>query len=93
MSYSRRARRTIIIAALAVAVLPTEALAQQRTDSQGTITFYDVDGQVTARTVINGKTATTYDAVGRVTSRATTSGKHKTIYDGLGVFLERTNRR
>jgi hypothetical protein len=93
MSYGRHAPRTSIIAALALAVLPTEASAQQRSDSQGTITFYDVDGSVTARTVINGKTATTYDTVGGVTNRATTSGKHKTIYDGLGVFIERTNRR
>ena len=80
--------QTTIIAALALAALATAAPAQQRTfydtDSQGTITFYDVGGRVTGRTFINGKTATTYDADGRVISRATTTGKHKTIYDASG---------
>ena len=78
---------TIIIAALALAVLATGASAQSRTvydnagrvvgksstDTQGTVTNYDARGRVTSRKSTTGNTTTIYDAGGRNVGRFTTS--------------------
>ena len=62
-------------------LLPTAALAQQRTfrdamgrevgrsvsDTKGNTTFYDAAGRNTGRLVTNGNTTTTYDNFGRHT--------------------------
>ena len=78
---------TIIIAALALALATTDALAQSRTvydsagrvvgksstDSQGTVTNYDARGKVISRESTSGNTTTVYDASGRNVRRFSTS--------------------
>ena len=78
---------TIIIAALALALATTDALAQSRTvydsagrvvgksstDSQGTVTNYDSRGRVISRESTTGNTTTVYDAGGRKVGRFTTT--------------------
>ena len=75
-----------VIAAALLAVLATEASAQQRTrydsagrvvgksstDSQGTVTNYDARGRVISRETTTDDTTTIYDARGRNVGRFTT---------------------
>ena len=80
--------KTTIIAALALSVLATEALAQSRT-------FYDPSRKVVGRSSTSSSgTVTNYDARGRVVSRKSTSGNRTTIYDASGRNVGRftTNR-
>ena len=88
MATTRRAPRTVLIAALALAALTGAAQAQQRayydasgkslgrstTDSQGTVTNYDARGQVISRAQTDSQgTTTVYNAAGRNVGRFTTS--------------------
>jgi YD repeat-containing protein len=77
--------RAILIAPILVTAAPDAASSQTRqfygaggnrigsstTDSQGTTTFYDASGKVTARASKSGDTTTIYDATGRVVGKAT----------------------
>ncbi len=70
-----------IIAALALAVLATDALAQSRT-------YYGADGRVSGRsTTDSGGTTTYYGADGRVTGRASTGS------DGTVTFYGADGRK
>ena len=87
MATTRRAPRTVLIAALALAALTGAAQAQQRTyydasgkslgrsttDSQGTVANTDSRGKVISREFTSGNTTTIYDAGGRNVGRITTS--------------------
>jgi len=88
MATTRRAPRTVLIAALALAALTGAAQAQQRTyydasgkslgrsttDSQGTVTNYDARGRVISRAQTDSQgTTTVYNAAGRNVGRFTTS--------------------
>ena len=87
MATTRRAPRTVLIAALALAALTGAAQAQQRayydasgkslgrstTDSQGTVTNTDACGKVISREHTSGNTTTVYDAGGRNVGKVTTS--------------------
>ena len=65
--------KTILVAAL-IAVLATEASAQQRT-------IYNSRGNVVGRSATDSSGAVTnYDARGKVISRETTTGSTTTIY-------------
>jgi YD repeat-containing protein len=80
----------IIIAALALASLATNAAAEQQQR-----TFYNLSGKVIGRSSTDSQgTVTNYDVTGKVISRATTSGNTKTIYDAGGRVIgrETTNR-
>ena len=68
MAYTRRACRTTIIAARALAVLATEASAQK---SGGRSTaFYNSGGQNLGRGATSGSTTTFRDSGGRTTGTA-----------------------
>ena len=71
--------KTTIIATLALAVLATEAAAQNSTS-----TLRDSRGNVVSRSTTTGNTRTIYDSSGRVISRETTNGNRTTIYDASG---------
>ena len=64
---------------LALLVMPTEMLAQQRT-------IYGADGRVTGRVTTDSQGSTTiYDASGRVSGRTSTDSQGTTtIYDASG---------
>ena len=64
---------------LVLALLPCDALAQQRT-------VYGPDGKVTGRVTTDSQGSTTiYDAAGRVTGRTSTDSQGTTtIYDAAG---------
>jgi YD repeat-containing protein len=79
--------QTTLVAAL-LAILATEASAQQRT-------FYDSSGRVTGRSSTDSQgSVTNYDARGKVISRETTTGNQTTVYDARGrnVGTFTTNR-
>jgi len=70
--------KKILVAALTLAVLTTEASAQSRA-------FYDSAGRVVGRSSTDSQgTVTNYDARGKVISRETTTGNQTTIYDAGG---------
>ena len=78
----------IILLALVLAALTSQASAQQRT-------FYDSRGNVVGRSATDSSgTVTTYDSRGKVISRESTSGNTTTIYDAGGRNFGRltTNR-
>jgi YD repeat-containing protein len=77
--------QTTLVAAL-LAILATEASAQQRT-------FYDSSGRVTGRSSTDSQ-GSNYDARGKVISRETTTGNQTTVYDARGrnVGTFTTNR-
>jgi YD repeat-containing protein len=73
MAYTRRAPRTTIIAALALAALATEASAQQQRS------YYDSAGRSLGRSTTGRQgTVTNTDARGKVISRVFTSGRTMT---------------
>jgi YD repeat-containing protein len=80
--------KTTIIAALTLAVLMSDASAQQRS-------FYDSAGKrIGSATTDSSGTVTNYDSRGRVISRESTSGNTTTVYDARGRDVGRftTNR-
>ncbi|MBO4221978.1 hypothetical protein [Bradyrhizobium neotropicale] len=71
---------------LVILLLPTAALAQQRT-------YYDGAGRVVGRSATDSPGTTTfYDSGGRVSARSSTSGNMQTIYDPGGRVIGRTYR-
>ena len=79
--------KTTIIAALAFAVLASEASALSKA-------LRDSSGRTIGRTTTSGNTTSTYDASGKLISRATRTGNQTTIYDASGKVIgrETTNR-
>ena len=88
MSVERMSK--IIIAALALASLATNAAAEQQQR-----TFYSLSGKVIGRSSTDSQGSTTnYDARGKAISRESTTGNTTTIYDdrGRNVGKVTTNR-
>ena len=79
-------RKHMMKIVLLLLILPTAAMAQQRT-------YYDGSGRVTGRAATDSQGSTTYyDASGRAAARSSTSGNTTTTYDAGGRVIERTYR-
>jgi hypothetical protein len=62
---------------LLLLLMPTAALAQQRT-------YQDAMGRETGRSVTTGGNTIYYDSMGRNTGRSVTSGDRTTVDDNMG---------